>query len=118
MQFCAGAEGCVFTVTTYAAPPPSWLAKVNAPAAETAARSPALVCSTSPEPVSPVTVPPIEYVAGDGGGLEAPPPPHPTMSRARNVTDPIERNMMIPLQRFCRWESFVAQSTGACMKPG
>jgi len=43
-------------------------------------------------------------MAEGGGGLEAlpvpPPPPHPTMNRARNVTDPIERNMMIPLQWF------------------
>ena len=29
--------------------------------------------------------------------LVPPPPPHPTMSRARTVTDPMKRNMMIPL---------------------
>ena len=61
------------------------------------------LASVKPEPTSPETVPPTVYVAGGGGGgggeLESP-PPHPAMSRARNPTDPIERNMMIPLKWF------------------
>jgi hypothetical protein len=42
-------------------------------------------------------------VAGGDGSVwpeSVPPPPQPTMDRARTVTDPIERNMMIPLQWF------------------
>jgi hypothetical protein len=39
-------------------------------------------------------------LGGGGGGPESLPPPHPTMRKAKLVTNPIERNMMIPLQWF------------------
>jgi len=83
----------------YVLPAGSLVLNVNEPEALIARSSPLkLLFNTKPGPLRPVTVPPTVNVAG-GGGLEAP-PPHPTMNRARNVTDPIERNMMIPLQWF------------------
>src|SRR6267142_1510244 len=73
---CAGLEGCVSTVTLYAAPAARAVAKVNAPLAVMVRLSAALSCNTSPVPDNPVTVPPMVYVAGGGGVVvvELPPP--------------------------------------------
>ena len=44
--------------------------------------------------------------------VTAAPPPHPTMSRARNVTDPIKRNMMIPLRWFADGDHLSLKAPG------
>jgi hypothetical protein len=51
-------EGCVRTVTAYAAPLSRALEKVKLPLVETDKLLPPLSCKTSPEPVSPDTFPP------------------------------------------------------------
>jgi hypothetical protein len=59
-QFCAGFEGCVRTVTLYAAPLAMAVVnvKVVAPAL-TDKLLPPLSCNTSPVPVRPETLPPM-----------------------------------------------------------
>ena len=54
-------DGCVFTVTAYAAPLASWVGNVKEPLAVTDRLSPPLSCSTT-VPDSPDAVPPTEYV--------------------------------------------------------
>jgi hypothetical protein len=61
------------------------------------------MASVKPEPNSPDTS--TLTAAGGGGVLDASPPPlpsppHPNMSRARPITDPMKRNMFIPLLWF------------------
>ncbi len=58
-----GAVGCVPTVTAYAPPPVTAVAKVNAPFAATGRLSPPLSCRTRPVPASPETVPPTVALA-------------------------------------------------------
>ena len=56
-------DGCVITVTAYAAPLASCVGKAKEPFAVTVRLSPPLSCSTT-VPDSPETVPPTEYVTG------------------------------------------------------
>ena len=63
VQFSAGLEGCVTTVTEKAALLSSRVPKSKVPLPLKLKESPPLSCSTKPEPVSPVTVPPTVYFA-------------------------------------------------------
>src|ERR1700677_112886 len=58
-QFCVGLEGCVKIVTLYPDPAAIAVAKVKLPLLLMVRLSPRLSCNTSPDPVRPVTVPPI-----------------------------------------------------------
>jgi hypothetical protein len=58
-QVCAGAEGCVATVTAYEAPVLKAVGKTKDPDAETVSSSPLLFRTMRPWPESPETLPPI-----------------------------------------------------------
>src|SRR4029077_6793257 len=62
VQSCVGLLGWVLTVTAYAVPLATDVANVNVPLAVTERLSLPLSCKTRPEPVSPVTEPPIVAV--------------------------------------------------------
>jgi hypothetical protein len=85
------------------------VAKVKAPDALIGRSAPPPLCNTRPEPESPMTVPPKVYVAGGG---PPPPPPQATKRKARPITDPIKRNMMIPPQVFADGEQLSLKACG------
>jgi hypothetical protein len=62
VQVSAGLAGSVSTVTLYAPPLFTGVVNVNAPFALTGKLFPPLSCNTSPDPLSPLTLPPIVYV--------------------------------------------------------
>src|SRR5580704_8071821 len=63
VQVCVGLEGCVITVTEYAALLSSRVPKTKVPLPLKLRESPPFSCSTKPEPLNPVTVPPTVYLA-------------------------------------------------------
>ena len=59
-QLCDGFEGWDLTVTAYEFPSGTVAAKTNVPDAPIDRSLPLLFCRTRPEPVRPVTLPPME----------------------------------------------------------
>jgi hypothetical protein len=77
-QNCDGPVGCESAVTLYGEPESMLVLKLNVPLALTARSSAPLFWSTSPEPASPATVPPIVTF---GGACCCPVSPPPSSSR-------------------------------------
>src|ERR1700722_7214466 len=62
VQVCVGFDGCVITVTEYAALLSSLVPKTKVPLPLKLKESPPLSSSVRPDPLNPVTVPPTVYV--------------------------------------------------------
>src|ERR1700723_2336841 len=96
-QFCVGLEGCVKIVTLYPDPAAIAVAKVKLPLLLMVRLSPRLSCNTSPDPVRPVTVPPIVNIPFPAPHVTGVAKVKPPFALTDKLSPPLSCNTTVPV---------------------